>query len=295
MFTRRLQSLKGGRRSGRRVTLPGLRPFYFLTHEDRTDLFISYGIRNHGTWEPLETELICRLLPLFTVFIDVGANIGWYTAIAQRAATRRSRIFSFEPEPNNFSMLQRNCSRLWPWPKTTMVQQAVSDRDGVIALHLSPSNQGDHRIYPSEEIRPSVTVPVTTLDAFFNAPLPPFLLKSDTQGSEPRILRGGRRVLSPNLASSVLILEFWPHGMVASGEKVEAFIDDLAKLPHQPFLIDNEQSKLRPITWEMLAARCKQDLAPTTEAFVDLALLDLESEAYRAVLDLIVRPFPCDA
>ena len=270
------------------MTLPGVRPFSFLTHEDRSDFFISEGIRKHGTWEPLETELICRLLPLFTMFIDVGANIGWYTAIAQRVATHRTRIFSFEPEPNNFALLQRNCARLWPWPRTTLVQKAASDRDGAIQLHLSPSNQGDHRIYSSEESRPYVTVPVTRLDTFFrNAPLPPSLLKSDTQGSEPRILRGGRRVLSPNLASSVLILEFWPHGVAASGEKVEAFIDELAKLPHQPFLIDNQQMKLLPITWEVLVARCKQDLAPTTAAFVDLALLDVESEAYRVVLNLI--------
>lgn len=288
MFAWRLQSLTGGRRSGRRVTLPGVRPFHFLTHEDRSDFFISEGIRKHGTWEPLETELICRLLPLFTMFIDVGANIGWYTAIAQRVAPHRCRIFSFEPEPNNFALLQRNCLRLWPWPKTTMVQRAVSDREGVIALHLSPSNQGDHRIYPSEETRPYVTVPVTTLDAFFgNELLPPLLLKSDTQGSEPRVLRGGRRVLSANLASSVLILEFWPHGIIASGEKIEAFIDDLAKLPQQAFLIDNEQRKLRRITWQLLAARCQQDLAPSTGAFVDVALLDLKSEAYRAVLDLV--------
>ena len=99
-------------------------------------------------------------------------------------------------------------------------------------------------------------VPVTTIDDYFeNRRLPPLLLKSDTQGSEPRILRGSKRALSANLATSAIIIEFWPHGMEASGENVEAFINELGKLPHRPLLIDNEKGCLRPINWNDLATR----------------------------------------
>jgi len=286
------RSLAKGVRVGatsRLVAPPGMRPFHFHTHQTQADIFISRNIAEQGTWEPIETAVVCRLLPLFRTFVDLGANIGWYTAIAQRVMKLRSRVYAFEPEPSNFALLKANSSsHRWPWPRTTIVQAAVSDHVGRLDLHLSESNPGDHRIYPSEAARSCLSVPVTSLDAFFaNKPLPPFLLKADTQGSEPRILRGGGCTLSENLAASVLILEFWPHGMAASGEDVGAFLVELAKLPHRPLLIDNAGGKLRSVAWEGLAARCEQDLAPSTQAFVDLVLLPAESDAYRAVEDLI--------
>ena len=279
--------------AGREVDLPGVPPFQFRTHQTLADICISDQIANHGVWEQLETEVVCRLLPLYTTFLDLGANIGWYTAIAQRLMRPGSRIFAFEPGPNNFALLKRNTAS--PWrprrPKTTLIAAAVSDHVGTVELHLSPLNQGDHRIYASEAGRSCVTAAVTSLDAFFgNKPLPPVLLKSDTQGSEPRILRGARRALSESLAASVLLLEFWPHGMAASGEDIGAFIAALANMPHQPFVIDGAAAKLRPIAWSALAVRCEHDLAPATQAFVDLVLLPPGSQAYRAVEDLMAPP-----
>jgi FkbM family methyltransferase len=273
----------------RRVTLPQGPSFVFHTHVDRSDVYISEQITKEGNWEPLETEVICRLLPRFTTFIDLGANIGWYTAIAQRVMSRRSQIFSFEPDPGNFSVLEKNTrTRFWPWPRTILVRSAISDRIGQAELHLSHINQGDHRIYGSDAGRTIVDTPVTTLDAYFGASLEQsFLLKSDTQGSEPRILRGGRRALSRKIATSVLVLEFWPHGIVASGESVESFISELSELLHIVFVIDNSAMKLRRINWDQVLVLSDSEIAPATGAFVDLLLLPKESTAHHAVADLI--------
>ena len=90
--------------TGRRVTLPNVAPFRFRTHKDRTDVFISKYISKQGVWEPLETEVVCRLLRVFNTFLDLGANIGWYTAIAQRVMARHAQIYAFEPEPANFAL-----------------------------------------------------------------------------------------------------------------------------------------------------------------------------------------------
>lgn len=274
----------------RLVALPNVAPFLFKTHRNREDAFISKSISERGTWEPLETEVVCRLLRVYNTFLDLGANIGWYTKVAQQIMPRYSQIYAFEPEPGNFALLKANTRRArWQRssPATTLVQAAISDHVGTTEIHLSTSNQGDHRIYASEKGRRSVVVPVTTIDDYFmNQRLPPLLLKSDTQGSEPRILRGSKRALSANLATSAIIIEFWPHGMEASGENVEAFIIELAKLPHRPLLIDNEMGCLRPIDWNDLATRCKQDLAPATGSFVDLLLLP-NGEALRAVQSLM--------
>ena len=273
---------------GRRVRLPNVPPFRFQTHTDRIDNFISRSIEQQGVWEPLETEIVCRLLRVYGTFIDIGANIGWYTVIAQRVMRRDSRIYAFEPEPGNFHLLRSNARSQRSGPATTLVQSAVSDGVGTTEMYPSPPNQGDHRIYASEAGRTSIRVPVTTIDSYFaDHVLPPMLLKSDTQGSEPRIIRGSRQALSANLAASTVILEFWPRGMTASGESVDAFVADLAKLPHQPFLIDSEVGQIRPIDWQALAQRSKQELALNAGTFVDIVLLPPRSAAVGAVLDLI--------
>ena len=170
----------------------------------------------------------------------------------------------------------------------SLVRSAVSDVVGVLNLHLSLTNMADHRIYLSEPGRASFETPVTTLTEYFsNLPLGPFLLKSDTQGSEPKILRGGWGILAQCVASSTLILEFWPHGMENAGEDIGAFIDELSLLPRQSFIIDNRIRKLCPIRWEALAERSRTDIAPETMGFVDLLLVPPDSRVRDTINEFI--------
>ena len=69
----------------RLIRLPGLEPYFFRTHKDRFDESVSIKIMKRGIWEPLETEIILRLLRLYDTFLDLGANIGWYTALSNRS------------------------------------------------------------------------------------------------------------------------------------------------------------------------------------------------------------------
>lgn len=257
----------------RRIELPGIPPFEFHTHKDRPDPFISAGIEQHGAYESLETEVFRRLLPEFPTFLDIGGNIGWYSTIALQTMASGSRIFAFEPEPGNFALLQKNATAR-NGVSISHEQAAVSNRPGHLTLHLSDSNPGDHRLYSSEPNRKQVDVPVIALDKYFAAkPLGPTLIKCDTQGSEPKILPGARQALGAAFDASVFVFEFWPHGMAAAGEDVGAFIKLLSEWPHRPYILDGHTFKLRPIDWSDIANRCQDDLAPETEAFVDILLV----------------------
>ena len=154
------------------------------------------------------------------------------------------------------------------------IAATVSDQIGRAHLFQSPTNTGDHQLYRSEEGRQSQEVSATTLAAFFGGQVArPALVKMDTQGSEPRIFRAGGFVLSPAARQSAFIVEFWPYGIFSSGESVTDFIEHLSTYPHQPLIIDHQQSKLVPISWDHLRRRSETDLAPNTQGFVDLALV----------------------
>jgi FkbM family methyltransferase len=270
----------------RLIDIKGIPSFTFCIHGDRED-YVSREIGAHGTWEPLETEIVRRLLAHYGLFVDLGANIGWYSTIAKRVMPDGSEIIAFEPEPGNFSVLQRNTA-LEPGVKLRLEQAAVADVQGHLLLHLSESNQGDHRIHSSEPGRQQVEVKVVTLDGYFSGrDLPPMLLKCDTQGSEPKIVRGADKTIAANLSSSTFIFEFWPFGMVGAGENIEEFVRRLGSWPHRPFIINGERNCLKPIEWTELLARCQSDLAPESQNFVDLLLVVPGTPAFNSVADLI--------
>src|ERR1044071_5509253 len=55
--------------------------------------------------EPCTLEWIDSFAP-GDVLVDVGANVGMYTIWA--AATRKASVFAFEPEAQNYALLNRN-------------------------------------------------------------------------------------------------------------------------------------------------------------------------------------------
>jgi len=53
-------------------------------------------------------------------------------------------------------------------------------------------------------------------------------IKIDVQGFELSVLRGAARVLKTN-TDTVVLLEFWPHGLRAAGDTPMALVDYLLK------------------------------------------------------------------
>jgi alanine racemase len=119
----------------------GVPPFYMFTHPPGQDQYISHEIIEEGTWESFETEIARRLLQHFELFIDIGANIGWYSVVAQRVMRSGSAIYAFEPDPRNFSLLLKNTEQATEI-RTIAVPAAVSDQIGTARLFNSETNMG---------------------------------------------------------------------------------------------------------------------------------------------------------
>src|SRR3989442_14572553 len=81
------------------------------------------------------------------VVVDVGAHIGRY---ALRAAARASKVIAVEPDPSNFSLLERNV-RLNGFSNVVLVPQTLSSRGGIRALWLAAKeNRGTSSLDPGE-------------------------------------------------------------------------------------------------------------------------------------------------
>ncbi len=206
-----------------------------------THLFVS------KTWEPEETKLVSRLLEEGDVFVDVGANLGYFTLIASDAVGKTGRVFAFEPEPNNFSLLQKNVE-VNKCANVCCERKAVSNANQPIELHLSSFNYGDHRIYSSHddegynrgEERARTQVEGVTLDSYFPSGTRIDFIKMDVQGAEYFALLGMERVLRENV-DVVLMVEFWPHGLREAGVEPSAFLEKVVGPGLVPFRIDGEK------------------------------------------------------
>ena len=74
------------------------------------------------------------------ILVDVGANVGMYTIWA--AKTRAARVYAFEPEAQNYALLNRNVVLNDLGERVMAYCLALSDVEGFSELHLSDLSAG---------------------------------------------------------------------------------------------------------------------------------------------------------
>lgn len=148
-----------------------------------------------GVWEPLETETFVSLLKNDMVVVDIGANIGYYTLLAAQRVGGGGKVFAFEPEPKNFSLLSKNI-RENGYTNIVAVPSAVSNRNGTSRLFLCPKNSGAHNLSARWHEESSIQVNTVTLDQYFSAYEGPIdVIKIDAEGVEELIFDGMAQLL----------------------------------------------------------------------------------------------------
>ncbi len=69
----------------------------------------DYGVSRvamFGHYEPIESGFVRSVLKPGQTFIDIGANIGWFTTLAAQIVGDTGRVHAFEPRPNTCARLQ---------------------------------------------------------------------------------------------------------------------------------------------------------------------------------------------
>lgn len=253
------------------VRVPGIPAFPLVAHR-RPDHFISRELVDRGIWEPFETEVLLSHLREGSVFLDLGANIGYYTVLASKRCGPGGRVHAFEPEPGNFSLLERNVA-LNGCENVRLVHAAASDADGQTELYLSDFNQGDHRLYQNEAGREHVRVRTVAIDSYFaGSSAVVDLVKMDTQGCEARIVEGMNHLLDANRGRLAMIVEYWPFGLEGAGGGAVSLVRRLEPFAFRVRVIDEADRTLRETSWAELLVRAGTDLHPATQGFVNLLL-----------------------
>ncbi len=149
--------------------------------------------------EPAVIERIRALLRPGDVFIDAGANIGFYSMVAARLVGAAGKVVAFEMMPPTLERLRRHIERNQA-ANVEAIGAALADRDGdTLVATSTPDKFGQASIVAdaADDAR-SVRYEVTTmtLDTALAGIGEIALIKMDLEGAEYLTLRGAASVLS---------------------------------------------------------------------------------------------------
>lgn len=228
------------------ITLPGA-----TLELNPKDPKLSATLWQDGQWEPHQTQLLLEHLQPGDTFVDVGANLGYYTVLAATKVGPTGRVFAFEPDPESYALLVRNVQRNG-LKQVMAINKAAGEASGTLRLFLSSAGRGDHRSYDPGGGRTSVEVDVVTLDQHLRAAGGDVhVIKIDTRGAECAVLAGMKTLFTEHRELS-LAVAYYPRFVEAMGYQPAECFGALANHGYALQLIDETAAATRPVTVESL-------------------------------------------
>jgi len=162
-----------------------------------------------GHYERKITDLVFRTIKPGDTFLDIGANVGYYSILAGHLVGPTGSVHSFEPIPWIFSELEGNVT-LNSLNNVHLNQIAVSDTPGPLTIHLpGPGNSGlgsSIQRPPPYHSGQTVECEAERLDNYLkeNDVQNIKLIKMDIEGAEFLAMRGMTETFSRTPAPNVI-------------------------------------------------------------------------------------------
>lgn len=194
----------------------------------------------HGDFIPDEAGVLKKILKPGMVFIDVGANIGYFSLIAAKLVGDSGKVFAFEPDENNFFLLQKNINAN-RYKNIIAVKKAVSDKVGTAKFYLEKENLCAHSLMPKINCD-FIEIETIFLDEYFkNKKIN--VVKIDVEGMEPAVLSGMEKLIKVN-ESMAMITEYYPKAILNAGYSPKDYLESLKKNGFQLVNFGNQSGKL---------------------------------------------------
>jgi len=208
----------------------------------RDSLFAKH-LAKYGAYEPQNSNWVLRSFHGRTpgLFVDVGANFGWYSLMLARCAQAApgdaagTTVVAIEPDPASFELLQGNLSR-------NRIESVVALRVGVGAQAMTATlsdvergNPGARTVRPVRTALAATTIEIKPLDVLL-APYdgPIALLKMDIEGYEMDALMGAPETLA---RTDRLLVEYSPRFLRACGHNPADLLALLRDAGFEPRLV----------------------------------------------------------
>jgi FkbM family methyltransferase len=184
-------------------------------------------------------------------FVDVGANVGLYSALALSTPGFRGRVLAIEPHGESRVYLEQTIRSNRPAgdrATAAICALAASDRAETLTLYENPDNKGDNRLYPDASLHGKETIGADTLDNICrqHGIASVQFIKIDVQGAEAKVIRGASGLLAAS-SDCILMTEFWPYGLSRCGADALEYLELLGDLGFRLHELSGNRGTLTPI------------------------------------------------
>jgi len=181
--------------------------------------FYFNGLRGmqDGTFEPEETALVNRIFKSVDLFLNVGANSGYYCCFAQQ---RGIKTIAVEPVPSNVTYIAQNMAANGWGDNITVLPVAAGEVTGFIDIYGVGTGASVVKGWANNPETLKQTVPVVRLETLIH-PAPngqTMFVLMDVEGFEYHTLKGAAALI--NAANKPV----WFIEVIGDGGPVEAGI-----------------------------------------------------------------------
>lgn len=175
--------------------------------------FIANRMMFQGTYETDEINIVKEHLYSADVFVDVGANIGFYTCLA---CSLSKHVVAFEPQPQNLECLYASMNSNG-WSDIEIFPLGLSHSPGLLTLYgASGPSASLVKGWAGFSERFKNIIPVNTMDNILGNRFEgkKLFIKIDVEGAEYGVLQGAVKTLAmsprPTWFIEVCLSEFHP-------------------------------------------------------------------------------------
>lgn len=200
----------------RPVTIHGVRLLFDVTEFTTSPLYFGGPL-----YEPETSAYLARSLGPGQVFVDIGANHGYFSILAAALVGENGRVVAFEPNPRVFRQLQAHVALNHFDNRVTLVASALADAPGEAKLYVSQDdwNSGLSSLTPAASALEggslseshTVVVCVDTFDKWLaSSGLDRIdLMKIDVEGAEHKVLAGMSAALDGGVVGAIICETEW--------------------------------------------------------------------------------------
>jgi FkbM family methyltransferase len=211
-----------------------------------TQDFIQRHIYYFGLWEPNLTHFLGERLHPGDVFIDVGANIGYFSLQAARLVGSTGTVVAIEASPSIHALLNENLA-LNQTQNVRTVNLAVAERPSTLHLYLGPAdNRGGTTLVASGtpgstfecDVQAQPLGDIVTADEWRRARL----VKIDVEGAEASVVAGMVPLLAQAHRELELVVEIAPRTLARQGKSPEDVLGIFRAAGFHAYKIENDYS-----------------------------------------------------
>ncbi len=179
----------------------------YLCYLDARDVGIMPHLSMNGYWEFWITQAMIRAIDPGYHCIDVGANHGYYSLIMSDLIGSTGKLIAVEPTPKLAKLLERTLDLNGFRDRTTVLQQAITNRTGETINLFIPDGYGMNATIfnESSSTGENIKVQTTTIDDLVRDWSKVDFIKIDAEGAEEVIWNGMQETISRHKKLTIMM------------------------------------------------------------------------------------------